>query len=161
MRLRLVALAVSLAMPIACGGEAEPTTSPTTDVTQSAAPQRFDELDLRLELTSSEVASGGELATTLIVENRSGHELTDSGCQIGAGRYALIPVDERSAELWLVPEVDCSGPFVMADGFAERSDGPTFLARTKFGESLPPGDYIAALQIEGRSDRLEYPVQIT
>jgi hypothetical protein len=95
------------------------------------------------------------------VRNDSGKTVTDPGCLIGSGRYALVPVNDPGAELWLDPVVDCSGPFRMPDGFTDRYSGPRFPARTKYGEALPPGDYIATLQIEGYSERLTQPVAVT
>ena len=48
----------------------------------------------------------------------------------------------------------------MKPGF--RYEGSlTFYARTKYGEPLPPGDYLAALEIRGLSERVEYPVTVT
>lgn len=126
-----------------------------------AAPGRFDELTITLELKASSVQSGGEVGSSLTVRNDSGETIVDPSCLIGAGRYALVPVDDPDAELWLQPVVDCSGTFKMADGFMERSAGPTFLARTKHGEALPPGEYTATLEIEGYSERLEEPIKVT
>ena len=84
----------------------------------------------------------------------------DPGCVIGSGRYALIPVDDPEAELWLQPVVDCQGPTKMRDGYRDRSSGPTFRARTKHGDPLPSGRYIATLEIEGYSERLQVPVEV-
>lgn len=84
----------------------------------------------------------------------------DPACVIGSGRYALVPIDDPDPELWLRPVVDCQGPTEMRDGYRDRSSGRTFFARTKHGEPLPPGDYIAALEIEGYSERLEVPVKV-
>jgi hypothetical protein len=120
----------------------------------------LDGLDVRLDLGDS-VASGGELRSQLIVENPSGHDIVERGCQLGTGRYALVPVDDPDAELWIQPEVDCGGDWVIPDGFADTYDGPTFPATTRFGDPLPPGDYLAVVEIDGLRERLSYPVRVT
>lgn len=133
----------------------------TPAVHPTKRPGMFDPLTIRLELKADSVPSGGQVGAVLIVSNNSGRTVVDPDCRLGAGRYALVPVDDPGAELWLQPVVDCSGPFEMPDGFSERYGGKTFPARTKFGDALPPGDYIAALEIQGFSERLEQPVEVT
>jgi hypothetical protein len=49
----------------------------------------------------------------------------------------------------------------MPPGYRDEYDGPDFFARTKYGEPLPPGEYLAVLDIRGLSQRLEYPVTVT
>jgi hypothetical protein len=122
---------------------------------------RFDALTMTLELDETSVRVGGEIESRLLIENRSGKTVTDPRCLIAAGRYALVPMDEPDAELWLAPVVDCQGAFAMPDGFQKSYSGPTFPAATKFGDPLPPGRYIASLKIEGLSGRLQQPVVIT
>lgn len=56
---------------------------------------------------------------------------------------------------------DCGGPHRMPPGYREEYEGPDFVARTKHGDPLPPGEYLAVLDIEGLSQRLEYPVTVT
>jgi len=48
----------------------------------------------------------------------------------------------------------------MEPGYRDVSSGPSFYARTKYGEPLRPGDYLAVFDIHGRSERLEYPVTV-
>jgi hypothetical protein len=132
-------------------------TSTETDET----PPIFDELDIRLELKASSVRAGDQVGSFLTVRNRSGGTVTDPRCLLASGRYALVPVDDPEAELWQQIVVDCGGPFKMSSGFSDRWAGPSFLARTKFGEALPPGDYIATLEIKGYSQRLAEPIEIT
>jgi hypothetical protein len=48
----------------------------------------------------------------------------------------------------------------MPRGFKDEYDGPTFPATTRTGEPLPPGDYVAAMEISGLSERLEYNVAV-
>ena len=85
----------------------------------------------------------------------------DPGCVIAEGRYALVPVGQPDAELWVRPMTDCVGPVRMPPGYRDDYRGPDFPARTKYGEPLPPGEYLAVLEIRGLSQRLEYPVTIT
>jgi hypothetical protein len=116
---------------------------------------------MTLELDETSVRTGGEIESRLLIQNRSGKTVTDPGCLIAAGRYALVPMDEPDAELWLAPVVDCQGAFATPDGFKKSYSGPTFPAATKFGDPLPPGRYIASLKIEGLSGRLERHVVVT
>lgn len=121
----------------------------------------FDKLTIRLEFDQTSVASGEVLTSTLVVENATSGTITDTGCRIGSGAYALVPADAPDAEAWLRPIVDCGGNFDMPPGFADRSEGPGFIASNKIGEALPPGEYLAVLDIDGRSERLSHPVTIT
>lgn len=105
------------------------------------------------------VRPGGELMTTLHVENRSGGPVIDPGCQLGSTAHALVPVDNPGAELRGITVVDCGGPFTYEVGAVEDFAGPTFVASTKVGDPLPPGNYHAAVEIDGQ--RLAYPVEIT
>jgi hypothetical protein len=86
--------------------------------------------------------------------------VVDPTCVISEGRYALVPADDLDAELWVRPMTDCSGPHAMPPGFREESRGPDFPAHTRFAEPLPPGEYLAVLEIEGLSQRLSYPVTV-
>jgi hypothetical protein len=49
----------------------------------------------------------------------------------------------------------------MPPGYRDGYRGPDFFARTKYGEPLPAGEYLAVVDIRGLSQRLEYPVTIT
>ena len=114
---------------------------------------------LTIWLTVPPTARPGEtLDVTLHAENRTESPVTDPGCALNGTGSALIPVDEPDAELWLVSVVDCGGPYVYEPGTVDESTGPTFIAATKYGGPLPPGDYLAAWEVDGQ--RLEYPVEI-
>ena len=119
----------------------------------------FGGLSVALRLEPS-VRSGDELVSVFRVENRSGHAVTDPGCQLSSTRAALVPPDDPTAELWLAPTVDCQGPRTYEPGFTGEFGGPLFLARTKFGDPLPAGDYIAAVEWWVGDQRLEYPVTV-
>ena len=47
----------------------------------------------------------------------------------------------------------------MKAGYEDTRD-TTLYARTKFGESLTPGDYIAALELRGVDHRFELPIEV-
>jgi hypothetical protein len=158
--MRLLHAVLCLLFLAACGG-AQGSAGGESGRTGDHKAQRFDALTMTLELDETSVRTGGEVESRLLIENRSGQSVTDPGCLIGAGRYALVPIDEPDAELWLAPVVDCQGAFAMPDGFEESYSGPTFPATTKFGDPLPPGRYIATLEIEGLSGRLEQHVVVT
>lgn len=143
------------------GTPTHPMATATPTPTTAAGAGRFDGLTISLELKASTVRSGGQVGSTLTVSNDSGGTITDPRCLIGSGRYALVPEDDTDAELWLQPVVDCGGAFEMPDGFTDTHSGPTFPARTKTGEALPPGSYIATLEIEGYSERLEQSIEVT
>ena len=153
------------------GSETENTTTapPTTQSSvasraESAATPavgRFDSLFISLRLRSTTVQQGKTLRSRFIIENNSPDSVVDPACVIAEGRYALVPVDQPDSELWVRPLTDCVGPFRMPPGYRDEHDGPNFFARNKYGEPLPPGEYLAVLDIEGLSKRLEYPVTVT
>lgn len=140
---------------------AQPSISSRAESPATPAPGRFDALSISLRLHSTTVQRGKTLRSRAIIENNSPNTVVDPACVIAEGRYALVPVDEPDAELWVRPLTDCGGPFRMPPGYRDEYRGPDFFARTKYGDPLPPGDYLAALDIKGLSQRLEYPVTVT
>ncbi|MCZ7530391.1 MAG: hypothetical protein M5U31_08595 [Acidimicrobiia bacterium] len=136
-----------------------PGPSTTTHEIGPASIEVFGGLTVRLVFEELTVESGDQLPNRLQVENTSGHPVTDPGCVLGATAAAIIPADDPEAELWMQTIVDCEGPFEFPDGSSDEWDGPRFIAATPTGEPLPPGDYIAAVEIDGQ--RLEYPVEVT
>lgn len=134
--------------------------SPTEPPTASGT-GRFDALSISLRLRSTTVQRGKTLRSRAIIENHSPDTVVDPACLIAEGRYALVPVDEPNAELWARPLTDCGAPLRMPPGYRNEHRGPDFFARTKYGDPLPPGDYLAVLDIKGLSKRLEYPVRVT
>jgi hypothetical protein len=159
----LVAACLAL-MTVACGhATPEPSSAGTGGDTEHRAAmktQRFDALAISVVLQSSSVASGKTIHSRLIVENPSDTTVIDPDCSIATGRYALVPVNDPDAELWVQPVADCGDPFEMKPGFREVFSGPVFVAHTKYGDPLPPCEYLAALEIQGLSQRLEYPVTV-
>jgi hypothetical protein len=161
-------LVISLLLLTACGAEARPapvsggpTTATSSPPEKKATAGRFDGLTIHLELEASSVSSGREVGSSLTVRNGSGELVVDPKCLLGSGRYALVPIEEPGAELWLQPVVDCGARLKMPDGFTDRYSGPTFPARTQYGDPLPPGDYVATLEIEGYPELLGQPIEVT
>lgn len=149
----------------ACGGATpEPPSAAAgggTEQRTMTKSQRFDALDISVVLKSNRVASGKSLYSRLIVDNASDTAVVDPACWIGTGAYALVPVSDPDAEVWVQPVADCGGPYAMKPGFHAEYSGPDFPAHTKYGDPLPPGEYLAVLEIRGLSQRLEYPVTVT
>ena len=150
----------------ACGGESRSTrteaaASSVPTQASNGGPHQFDRLTLSLELERNEVATGGTIDSHLTVSNDTKRSVRDPGCLLYAFSYGLIPVDDPDAELWGQVVVDCSGPFFFRPGYNDRFAGATFRATDKYGDPLPPGDYLAAIAFERRSERLTQPVTIT
>lgn len=141
--------------------KAQPSVAPQAESSAAPTTGRFDPLSISLRLASTSVQQGKTLRSRAFIENNSTKVVVDPGCVIAEGRYALVPVDQPDAELWVRPMTDCLGPHRMPPGYREEYDGPTFFARTMYGDPLPPGDYLAVLDIRGLSHRLEYPVTVT
>lgn len=49
----------------------------------------------------------------------------------------------------------------MPPEYRDEYRGPDFFARTIYGDPLPPGEYLAVLDIRGLTRRLEYRVTVT
>lgn len=153
---------------ILLGGCAAPASPPSAtveplEIVPSAEPQserRFDDLTLTLELESTTVESGSEFTGKVSAQNRSGHEVVDPGCWLAASSAGVVPPDDPDAELWLQVVVDCGGANTMYPG-DEQWHEITFVAATKYGDPLPAGDYVAAVEYRGLSRRLEAPVVVT
>jgi hypothetical protein len=120
----------------------------------------LDELDLRLAVNATSVAAGCEVTGWLLVTNRSGGPVTERACELGLGRYALVPADASDAELWIAPIATCQGPTEIADGFEGERGWFTFFAAAASGEPLTPGDYVAVLELDGWSGRFELPIVV-
>lgn len=156
--------AALLMMGAAC---ASPVVEPSASVEELPLPsddpgggRRFDDLTMRLELESTTVESGAEFTGRLIVENRSGRNVVDPGCWLTASSAGVVPPDDPDAELWLQVVVDCAGPHTIRPG-EDQEHVLTFVAATKYGDPLPPGDYVVAVEYRGLSRRIEVPVRVT
>lgn len=123
--------------------------------------QPYDELDLRLAVNAVEVPAGCEITGWLLIANNSGDTVLEAACELSTGGNAIIPIDEPDAELWNAPVADCEGDHEFSDGFEGEFGWFEFVAATKFGEQLPPGEYRAALELDGWSGRFELPVTVT
>ena len=162
MRATIMLAVLVLMVGASCSEEQDPSLSASSTGSPTGSdPQPFDRLSITLELTRTEVQAGGQIGSRLVVENHSGEPVTDPGCLLSAPSFALIPVDDPDAELWGQIVVDCSGPTTMGPGFEDRFSGPTFRATDKYGDPLPSGDYLAALELQRSSKRFTVPVSIT
>lgn len=167
MKRALIAAAVALIL-IACDrsptrDEPEPTAAAPAPITSQTphGRQRFDRLTLELRLKTTTVATGKNIGSQLEIENRSERPVVDPSCLLSSPSFALVPADDPDAELWSSIVVDCNGPFTMEAGFVSMREGPTFRATDKLGDPLPPGDYIATMQLPGRTEPLTVPVEVT
>lgn len=146
-------------------GCASPAVSPRGAASSSPSEEpsgnkRFDALELALEAGSEPVQTGSTFEVDLVVSNESEEKVVDPGCWLAATRSALVPPDDAEAELWHHVVVDCGGPYTIWPGDEERHS-VTFVAASKYGDPLPPGDYVAAVELRGLSRRLETPVTVT
>jgi hypothetical protein len=140
----------------------EPSVASQAESSAAPAAGRFDPLSISLTLRSTTVQQGKTLRSRATIENNSTKVVVDPACVIGEGRYALVPVDgPETADIWFRPMTDCGGPYRMPPGYRDEYRGPDFFARTITGDPLPPGEYLAVLDIRGRSQRLEYAITVT
>ncbi len=152
-----------VALLLACAACASPAADVGNRPSPSEEPERerrFDDLTFTLEVESPAVRAGAEFTATMIVANRSGHDVVDPGCWLAASRAAVVPPDDPDAELWLQVVVDCEGSRTIRPGEEERHV-LTLVAATKYGEPLAPGDYVVAVEYRGLSRRIETPVRVT
>ena len=131
-----------------------------TQALPSAAPGSLDPLDVALVLASDRVHRGESVGSRLAIENRSGAPVVDPGCAFVGTRFGLIAADDPDALPWQQIVVDCSGPVTMRPGVRDEYAGPSFVARTREGDALAPGAYLAVMKVDGRSARLEQPVTV-
>jgi hypothetical protein len=133
--------------------------SPRVEVTTPlGAGGPLDGLTVTLELDHTSLKPGGQTRSTFTVENRTDEPITDPGCRFGSASYDLVPADDPDAELTRAAVVDCSGPFTYGAGYKEKFSGPDFVAAYMVeSEPMRPGDYLAAVDIEGFSERLSVP----
>ena len=120
---------------------------------------KLDGLTLTLEVKKATLSPGEETSAFLHVENASGEPVTDPGCRLSAVSYGLVPADAPDAPLDFHIVVDCSGAHTYEPGDTDRHSH-RFFARTIRGDDLPPGDYLATLEIRGYSERVSAPVTV-
>ncbi|HKY15627.1 MAG TPA: hypothetical protein VJM33_11945 [Microthrixaceae bacterium] len=116
-------------------------------------------LVVTITLASTTVETGAELANTMTYENPTAAEIAVHDCRLWVGASAIAATGDPAPDLWLQPVVDCGGTMVVEPGGAWTGPGPTFLARTKYGQPLKPGTYEAVYQLEDQMLRL--PVIVT
>jgi hypothetical protein len=130
-------------------------------VENPAGESELEYLDLDLELESDEVRTGGQIGALLNVHNDSEQTIVDPACHLGAWRYGLVPADRPEAKVSQMIVINCGEPLEMPPGYKETRYGNTFTATSPSGKPLPPGEYLAVIEIEGRSERLVEPVTVT
>lgn len=154
----LLVSAAACASPAATPAASQPPSSIETE--EPGRERRFDDLTLTLELESETVTAGAEFSGEMHVENRSGSAVVDPGCWLAASSSGVVPPGAPDEDLWQQVVVDCSGPRTIAPG-EDSSHTMTFVAATMYGDPLPPGDYVVAVEYRGLSRRLEAPVRVT
>jgi hypothetical protein len=142
-----------------CGSPAFDESSSTSTAGAEAGGRREVMGGLTVELrVPASVHAGDTLSTTMLVENGSGRPIEDANCGLSNTRHALVPEAEPDAELWSWTMTQCAGPFTYVVGFRDEWVGPTFAASDRSGVPLPPGDYVAAWDVQG--ERFQYPVTV-
>lgn len=138
------------------GSEVVVVISPTKDAPQTDA-GALDELYVELRLNKDSVEAGSRVGSVLIVENRTETPITDPECYLGSPSFGILK--QADAELWQARVLNCGGPYTIAPGERQQSQGPDFAASTQTGEPLEPGQYLAVAEFRGRSERIV--VQVT
>lgn len=168
MKKLIATLLLLLLVPACTSTQTEPAevTSPKTEATPQTTQARpepsakgLNRLTFEVELKEGSVPSGGKAMFLVTISNETEKTTIDPGCYLGQTSAAIIPEGEPDSELWLQIVVDCGGPFKMKPGFEEVWK-TNLLARTKFGEDLESGQYIAALEIRGVDRRFELPIEV-
>lgn len=158
---RIASLVVCLALLGGACGEARPAAAGAAFDTAETSPSeggRLDGLTLTLTLERTTFEPGRTIAAEVRVQNRSDSTIVDPSCLIGAERTGVIPRDEPDAQLWNAIVVDCGGELRMPPGYAETFDVHYLRATDAEGEPLPEGEYLAALELSGFSERLAVPI---
>jgi hypothetical protein len=164
------AIAAGLLLVLAaCGGsdssaESEPAGAPAAPESVTTSPEdggKIDGLTLRLVLDRNVLGPNDQTGATLLVQNDTDKPIVDPGCFVGAGEFGIVPADDPNADLEYSIVVDCAGPYTFKPGFGDKYESYTFRAATIEGEALPPGDYLASLQLQGYSKRVSAPTTVT
>ena len=120
----------------------------------------LDGLTLTLEMTKTTLEQGESWMPTFSIENNSGRTIIDPSCNLWGVMQGIVPEDDPQAELWQAIVTDCAGNFPMPDGYSDKRHPLAFRATDMTGEPLPPGEYVAALEVQGFAERLEVPVTV-
>ncbi len=126
-------------------------------------PLGLDAPEMTLELEVDRVRPDGRIASKLIIQNNTDETIVDpGGCTIGGARWGIAPRADPGAALSHSVTIDCSDKdYFFEPGDRESRDGPTFEAADRpGGDPLKPGEYFAAVEIDGRSQRLLVPVLV-
>lgn len=161
--MKLLAALFSTLLLAACestGTDSIKTERPSAVAVPSNGATGLNQLTIEVELKQNAVQSSASTTFKTTVRNASSKTVTDPGCYLAQTSAAIIPPDEPDAELWLQVVTDCGDAFEMDPGF-EDTWTTTLIAATKTGEPLPPGRYVAALEIRGVAHRFELPIEVT
>ncbi|MDQ3645389.1 MAG: hypothetical protein M3345_00470 [Actinomycetota bacterium] len=155
--LLLIILLSACASPQA---ETAEVTKPMMRVSPDPSATGLNRLTFQVALKDTSVASGERATLEITVRNETDEPITDPGCYLAQTSAAIIPEGEPDAELWLQVITDCQGPSKMDPGDQEAWETILY-ARTKSGEGLEAGRYIAALEMRGVDHRFELPIEVT
>ena len=145
--------------------------TPRADESKQAAP--LEDLDIRLELASDTVFVGQPVAGTLIVRNRTDEPIEFGECSRSPTEWGLVPASTPDRSLPDRRIIDCYanqpnvGPrqtvrfpldWVRPTGFvAQRSSKDGWSP----AGTLPGGDYLAIVEIPGRTSDLRLTIPVT
>lgn len=166
-----------------------PTTGPVTSAAGTATPldkeqpsfTELGDLDIRLELASGTIRAGQPVAGTLVLTNRTDHEVELTECSEGFASWGLVPADRPDAELPPTFMIDCfdtsmltipahqtvryrhasSDPEHDRWPFAAQRANPKGITGPRLLGTLDGGAYLAVVQIPGRTSTVRVSVPVT
>ncbi len=131
----------------------------------------LDDLDIRLELASGVIRAGDPVAGTLIMRNKTDRAVEFGECSQYLSEWGLVPASDPDRELPANSIIDCYGntpnigpkstvrfplDWLEPAGFVAQS-GRQYEPRG----TLPGGDYLAVVQIPGRTSDLRLSIPVT
>ena len=119
----------------------------------------LDELIMKLRLERDRIAPGRGVGSTFIVRNETGEAIIDRNCALLSVRFGIVK--SPNAQLYQAIVGNCGEPRRILPGTKLVLRGPRFTATSSSGEPLAPGQYLAVVKMEGRSERLIAPVEVT
>lgn len=121
----------------------------------------LDDLTYQLEPRQAETVSGRDVRTRLLISNESDRHVIRPPCFLFSGedRWGLLPIDRSDAAVSQTAVANCfQQPTLLPPGHVEELIGPEISSR--FKGHLPPGRYLAALDLFGVTERLTVPVTL-
>lgn len=167
-----------------------PAAGPVTSAIGTAVPverpltsnSELEGLTIRLELASGTVRAGSPVAGTLIIENTTTRDIDLTECSEGRSRWGLVPIDDPDQPLSERQMTDCFDTSVLTIPAgstiryrspaedpagvrwpfrAQRPDPSNELQVDGLAGTLPGGDYLAVLEVPGRTFDLRASVPVT